>query len=395
MLRLLELEGRAVPHAPIPVESLPWVSTFVGPDLLDNTVPQLASLPGAKHTIFLDFDGHVTGVSTGNPSWFNQNQGIASIVTPPFDVDGNALSFSSDERDRIRATWEIVAEDFAPFNVNVTTVQPPENDLFRGDGDDKWGIRVCMGGSYTDWWNIPNGGVAHFNSFNYTDKQTPAYAFTLTLQNNPKFMGEAASHEVGHTFTSPLFHDGRTSPSEAYYLGHGSGEIGWAPIMGAGYYQPLTQWSKGEYPNANNFQDDLAIIAGEGNGFGYRPDDYVTPFAVNLNQAVNGIIERTDDVDIFKFTAVWNGDKPAAKRVPITISVIPSSPFTNLDVRVRIYDSSGTLLADHDDPVHLASTFVVPLRVGGEYYAHVEGTGNSNSPKYASLGRYRLEVTNP
>lgn len=31
-----------------------------------------------------------------------------------------------------------------------------------------------------------------------------------------------------------------------------SGANGWAPIMGVGYYQELTQWSKGEYAGANN-----------------------------------------------------------------------------------------------------------------------------------------------
>jgi hypothetical protein len=48
---------------------------------------------------------------------------------------------------------------------------------------------------------------------------------------------------------------------EEYYLGHGTGAISWCPIMGAGYYTTVGQWSKGEYKLANNHEDDLAIIA--------------------------------------------------------------------------------------------------------------------------------------
>ncbi len=72
-------------------------------------------------------------------------------------------------------------------------------------------------------------------------------------------MAEAVSHEAGHTYN--LVHDGRISPAEGYYQGHGSGATGWAPIMGVGYYRSLTQWSKGEYTSANNTEDDLAKLA--------------------------------------------------------------------------------------------------------------------------------------
>ena len=40
--------------------------------------------------------------------------------------------------------------------------------------------------------------------------------------------------------------------------------------MGAPYGRTLGQWSKGEYIGANNFEDDLAIIA---KGMSYRTSD--------------------------------------------------------------------------------------------------------------------------
>jgi hypothetical protein len=42
-----------------------------------------------------------------------------------------------------------------------------------------------------------------------------------------------------------------------YYSGTANGL--WAPIMGAGYYCSMTQFSKGEYLNANNLEDDMAV----------------------------------------------------------------------------------------------------------------------------------------
>ncbi|WP_305803521.1 hypothetical protein, partial [Thiolapillus sp.] len=58
-----------------------------------------------------------------------------------------------------------------------------------------------------------------------------------------------------------MSHDGTSSAG--YYSGHGDGFVSWAPIMGVGYYKNVTQWSKGEYPDASQVQDDLAIIDGK------------------------------------------------------------------------------------------------------------------------------------
>ena len=105
-----------------------------------------------------------------------------------------------------------------------------------------------------------------------TPTMRPTCSPTSRYKQTAKTMGEAASHEAGHTFG--LSHDGG-SVSPNYYDGHGA----WAPIMGRPIdpARPVTQWSRGEYSGANNYEDDLAIIANGRSGSpgaGYRPDDH-------------------------------------------------------------------------------------------------------------------------
>ena len=78
-------------------------------------VPQLASRPGAAASLYLDFDGNV------ERQWGNH----ANVVTPAYDSDNNPAAFGEAELAAIREIWARVAEDYAPFNINVTTVHRP------------------------------------------------------------------------------------------------------------------------------------------------------------------------------------------------------------------------------------------------------------------------------
>src|SRR5262245_24620426 len=237
--------------------------------LEDRTVPDgtftLHSRPFAKHVIYLDFDGHTTTDTTWN------NQSRPEIVTPAFDLDGDPTTFTADELVRIEAIWERVAEDYSPFDVDVTTEFPGLDRLQNtGGSDDRWGIRAIVGGNGS-WWGAV-AGIAEIGSVDW-DTDTGCLIFEDALPNgDEKVPAEAITHEAGHTLG--LRHDGdnRPDPPIDHYAGHGTGPTGWAPIMGVGYFQELTQWSRGEYPGADNLQDDLAVITTQ-NGFGYRSDD--------------------------------------------------------------------------------------------------------------------------
>src|SRR5437867_4110981 len=89
-----------------------------------SDLPLLSSNPSAAAKIFLDFDGHTES------SWLNFNHtmvnGVSTpgIITPAFDQDGDRTTFSDSEETSIREIWSRVAEDYAPFNVDVTTIDP-------------------------------------------------------------------------------------------------------------------------------------------------------------------------------------------------------------------------------------------------------------------------------
>ncbi len=396
---LESLEGRSlmsgnileVDVLPLPVEAAAPAdgggAVAAAPFALGDTF-QLNSVPGANHTIYLDFDGHVTSGTI----WNSNFTGNADIVTPAFDTDGNAAAFSDAELERIQYIWQRVAEDFAPFNVNVSTTEPGAAALTKsGTGDTQWGVRVVIGGDNT--WYGGGGGVAYVGSFNW-NSDTPTFVFEANLGNgNEKYTAEAISHEAGHTLG--LSHDGRnlSTGTEGYYEGHGSGATGWAPIMGVGYYKELTQWSKGEYPLANQTQDDLAIITSN-NGFGYRADlvGNTTASATALSLSGStvsgaGIIERTTDVDFFSFTT-------GAGTVSLSISPFTRGP--NLDILARVHDSGGNIIATSNPTDALNASFSLSLPAG-QYYLSIDGAGKGDLTTgysdYGSLGQYTITGT--
>ncbi len=345
----------------------------------------LHSNPGATKRIYLDFDGHTT---TGT-FWL----GGATIVTPAFDIDSNPGSFSATELARIRESWERAAEDFLPFNVDVTTEDPGIEALRKvGSSDTEWGIRVVIGQNTAP---APGaGGVAYLNSFSW-NTDTPCFVFSGSLGNDPKNIAECISHEVGHTLN--LSHDG--DASQEYYDGHGSGATGWAPIMGVGYYKNLSQWSKGEYTGADQLQDDLAIITNATNGFGYRNDDFGSTVATasNLNFSnsttisTTGIIERNTDLDYFRFNLAVGG--------AATININPAVNGPNLDIEAKLYNASGTLLLT-SNPINAINASFSTTLTAGTYYISIDGVGMGNPlttgyTDYGSLGFYSITGTVP
>ncbi len=355
---------------------------------LDQTF-RLHSRPGAQRVIYLDFNGYV---ATGT-AW-NSAYGISAIDAPPFDLDGDPTTFSTTELQRIQYIWQRVAEDYAPFDVDVTTEEPLADALTRTSASDlTFGTRAVITKDWTA--NTANpcncGGFAYVGVFDDTTEfYKPAYIFYNNLgAGHEKYVSEAISHEVGHNLG--LSHDGTTTGT-AYYAGHGSGATGWAPIMGVGYYQSLVQWSKGEYPNANNTEDDLARIPLF--GVPLRADDHGDTFATATQLTASttagvttlrgdGVISSRADVDMFQFSS-----GPGA----MTLNVNSAARSPNLDLSASVYDANGVLLATSNPVDTLNAAIVVNSPATGTYYLKVDGVGKGDLATgysdYASLGQY-------
>jgi hypothetical protein len=315
---------------------------------LDQTF-HLHSKPGANHLIYLDF----VGFTISGTAWNVDYNGGADIVAPPFDVDGDPMTFGSAELTGIQQIWLRVAEDYSLYDVDVTTEYPGEAALTRSSaGDQQFGTRALISPIGSFFGNP--GGIAYVGVYDDVgDFYKPALIFPENLANSEKYIAEAISHEVGHNLG--LSHDGQNigATHVEYYQGQGN----WAPIMGVGYYHPISQWSKGEYPNPSNTEDDLSVITQ--NGLTYRADDFgntigaATPlFGTSI--VTNGVIERTNDVDFFSF-------QTGAGTAQITAT--PSERGANLHILLSVYNSGGILITNAD----VAAQFRHLLRFGGRH----------------------------
>lgn len=346
------------------------VLSFCSTMTVTAQVPQLSSYPSASAVLFLDFDGHtVTGTS------WNYNG--------PIVCGASGLNNT-----QITTVFNRIAEDYRPFNINVTT---DSTKYLAAPAIRR--MRVIM--TVTSEWYGNAGGVAFVGSFTWGD-DTPCFVFTALLNYNVKNISEAGSHEAGHTLG--LYHqsvyDANCVKISDYNYGQGSGEIGWAPIMGVGYYQNFTLWNNG--PNSygcNSIQSDLDVLT-TSNGFSYRSDDH----SANFNQATNapfssnqfnvsGVVERNTDQDLFKFTTNAFG-RFQLNAVPYNVGTGNSG--SDLDMQVTLYNSSQTVLSVYN-PGTLLSSVIDTFMSAGTYYLRVEGKGNIYAPNYASLGSYSLQ----
>jgi len=333
-------------------------------------IPILNSYPTSSNTIFLDFDGHTV---TGS-SW-NSNGAIT--------CDASTLNAS-----QVTTIFNRVAEDYRPFNLNITT-----------DSTRYWSapahrrMRVILTTS-SSWYGAA-GGVAYINSFNWADN-TPCFVFTALLNNNTKNIAEATSHEIGHTLglRHQSSYDAVCNKVSEYNAGRGAGEIGWAPIMGVGYYQNMTLWNYGANPfGCNAYQDDLSIITSNDNGITFRADDHANTTASaspanfsNNTFTVSGIIEKPADIDVIKFTTIALG-RVIIDAVPYSVG--SANTGSNLDIEVELLKSTGDIMGTYNSDATLGAAIDTSLDPG-TYFLRVKGRGNIYAPNYASLGSYTL-----
>ncbi len=342
---------------------------------------KLHTRPGATRIIYLDFDGH----TTSGTDWNDSDNGGRDFTTPPLDIDGDTTSFSDAEKAMIQNIWRRVAEDYAAFDVDVTTEDPGVEAIRQsGDGDTTWGIRAVIGGDSSQWFSGGAGGVAYVGSFG-SSIDTPVFVFSDDLSDDEKWIAEATSHEVGHSVG--LNHMGQSGRGWVeYYEGHSD----WAPIMGVGYDRAVVQWSKGEYSLANNTEDELAIIST------YAPrlaGDHGTDSAsaatvsVEPSFSIGGVIVDKTDKAWYKITT----DAGTLNLAGVVASLSP-----NLKLSISLANAEGTIFATSPVTSQMGATLSTGVPAG-TYYIIVDGIGTGNAQTayndYSSLGRFTLNAT--
>ena len=150
---------------------------------------RLHSNPRARRTIFLDFDG----TEVKGTAW-NSQVGVKSGRHAGWDPANNGRRFTEREKRVVQSVWARVAEDYAPFAIDVTTEQPSDARITRSRrGDKVYGTRVLISESRDAHSRICDrqcGGVAFINVFSAVGKahrrHQPAWVFPPGSARTPR-----------------------------------------------------------------------------------------------------------------------------------------------------------------------------------------------------------------
>jgi hypothetical protein len=326
-------------------------------------LPALSSLPHAPATLYLNFGGDFLA------SWL----GYGNISIPAFDTDGDGAPLSQTEVNTITQVWQIVAENYAPFNLNVTTVAPPGNTPNVS--------QIDIGGDGA-WMGTAAGGIAQVGGLGGSMGSNPArgFVFPANLANgNSWYTGKAASHESGHTMglVHQSAYSGTTKTTE-YYSGPGDGT---APILGYSYSAVRGMWWYGRDSNSStSYQDDMAVIAG--NGFGYRASQAgnslatAAPLIVSAsNVSASNVLTNMSEQDYWSFVTDAG-----------TVSVSVTAPsYGNLHPKIEMIDSLGNTVVGWQDPDASSVSWTGTLAAGA-YGLVVASHGRSSLSTSTSYG---------
>ena len=371
----------------------------------------LSTNPNSSKTIFLDF----TGASLNNTAWYDET-GVENL--PSYSLDNDFENFSDLEREAIIEIWKRVSADYAPWDVNITTLPPTPSALSRsGINDTVYGTTALITSDTPSNFFTGAGGVAYLGTFDATsDYYKPALTFADRLGNNTKSIAEATSHEIGHNLW--LYHDGVRDGSSYY---SGTNGIDWAPIMGVGYYKDRVTFGRSsDYVNGDNDENDFYWIANEGLSWwdasseadntaaGATLLEFTTTTNNNNDTAVyTSSIDLTDvggdgtpDVDYYQFSA----DKQTRHTFTTSNALISSIGINNQVDRlddwegnllslVELYDENLNLLLS-SQAISSSNSFTFTAEEDGLYYISIQGdpAPYDGSPTWGNLGGYELRI---
>lgn len=348
------------------------------------SVPSLTSNPTAADTLYLDFDGN----SSTTDAWATT---YASYTAAAFDFDGNLADYSPGERLAIQNIWKVISEDYSPFKLKVTTLQPANfNDGVAyhqvitstlptsfpgafGFASNLLGVTFTVG-SYAS--NGANDNVGFTFASNFSSFQG---GVSGTIEADALEQGNTTAHEFGHALG--LKHYASTAATAP----NPPATVAPSALMAT----PDTGLNREIWTTATNesgaIQDDMAIISGSTNTFGYNTDDYGNSIATASAATTapggyknTGVIAQVTDRDVFRFTASG----------PTTISVDVDDYINDLDTQLRVYNSSGVQIGISDDPGSFDGKVSFANLPQATYYVEVRGSGNPGD-----AGQFALTIS--
>jgi len=319
----------------------------------------LQSLPGAPHVLYLNVAGYYV--------WKNSPENVAQVVR----------------------LWRQVAEDYRPFNINVST-KKADYDAVGAQNALYMNLNIHYAGG-----SCPLGIYGRGESIGGQNCHSAAQFYAITHETGH---GMGIHH---HTSYENIIGDGwkyvnshvTTNQNGAYF----------------------SHWLKGQ-SEGGYYTDDVALIASK---VGFRDDEHgnnnATASDLNISaeevdkRENNGVIEQDGDVDMFKFQT--NGGE-------VDLKVNPLKFYHNLHVKADVVDEEGNVviegspyfhfmnsewpyvpgdLSEEQTQVKQASHITGDL-TPGTYYLRVTNSGYIDNwgdgyTSYSSLGYYEVEGT--
>ena len=315
-----------------------------------------AEAAGETYVLYLDFDGERVYSRIGD-FWLGGNY----VDIPAYDL--STYGWEGREAESIQYIEEFIREDYAAFNISVTSTEPPSGEYST----------IYVGGN-NDWFS-PGSGIIGVATYDVSNRDASNYGFAFPeemgiyynysageLRNFSEYLANLITHEAGHTY-------GANHVSDT------------TAIMNP--YLPLSprrnMFGEGQIPGSASYQDTQSLF-GANIGYAHGADDYGDNYddaqSISLNSTTTGLLERRDDIDAFNFTASGNG--------LITVD-IDTTEYGNLDSFVRVYRTSDlALLVQNDDYNGELDSYCAWEAVDGvQYTILVSSAGSTSSGSYA------------